>query len=141
MILSLILLFFPASAITPATLAKQATAVIKAKGIVIPKVVLTEGTTPITAHGWIYSADPICGVTGAATYLEASDGTRDLSVAIVIPMNGKGADIMVTAHDLDANGTADYMTQDGTSVLFPDERTHKLFYGMLTCIVSPQAPK
>ena len=147
MILSLVLFFLsPASAkdiaLTPVELAKQATAVIKAKGTVVPEIALTEDAPVITAYGWIYTAPPTCGLVGAATYLIASDGTTDLSVAIVIPVEGVLNGVMVTAHDVGADGIADFMTQEGKATLLPDELTHKLFRSMLICVVSPpSAPK
>lgn len=144
MILPLLLLSLsPAFAkdITPAELAKQAVVIIKANGVVIPKVALTKDVPPITAHGWIYTVPPTCGALAAASYLVMSDGVVDLSVTIMIPTEKVPKGVMVIVHDTGADGVADFMAQERDRAPIPDELALTLFHSALSCIVTPPAPK
>ncbi|MEK9155474.1 MAG: hypothetical protein AAB839_02380 [Patescibacteria group bacterium] len=123
-------------------LATMAIAVIKAKGIPIPTAPLPNTNPPVTASGWFYNATTSCGgVKSGATYMTASDGSRDLSMAFFIPIGDKGPDVMVAVHDLGADGTADFSEQTGDGPLLPDQLTHELFYGVLDCVIKPLPPK
>lgn len=121
--------------VTPAQLAAQATAVIKSKGIAIPAQKIPE--TKVTLRGWYYETSQTCGVTGATTYLEASDGTTDLVVSLVVPMHGNGPDVTVSGHDLNGDGVPEFMSQEGSGVPLPENLTRRLFTVMLKCVISP----